>query len=79
LVIPLAQIGKLNCVLKANIRAFLHDIAGQLFINVGARRRLRVVLRQNIFYRVNSTLIIMSLSLKHKVVAWVFAGKFLKH
>lgn len=60
----------------AYVRAFLHDVAGQLFIYVGARWRLWVVLRQNVFDGVNSTLIITGLPLKHKVVAWVFAGKF---
>ena len=60
----------------AYVRAFLHDVAGQLFIDVGARWRLWVVLRQNVFDGVNSTLIITGLPLKHKVVAWVFAGKF---
>jgi hypothetical protein len=60
----------------ANVWAFLHDVAGQLFIDVGARWRLRVVLRQNVFDGVNATLIITGLPLKHKVVAWVFAGKF---
>ena len=47
-----------------------------LTLYVGARWRLWVVLRQNVFDGVNSTLIITGLPLKHKVVAWVFAGKF---